>query len=118
MSMETYIIKGYGLWVADIKKLKIDIDDLEEYDTLRFDEQTESITLCKLGKDGIDWNNEITNYDNGILLFAQKTSSIFKAAYNSPEEMADEFKKSYGKYLPKNYNYIDNLVYGECTIWG
>lgn len=56
-------------------------------------------------------NNEVTK---GYFLPTIKSGSIFKSdnhlLYDTPQAMADEFKKEFGELLPKNFDYIKNLA--------
>jgi len=66
----------------------------------------EAIRLDELGDD--DFGDDTWNYScDTIYYFPIGTySSLFKAAYQSPEELARCMKSSYGKWLPDDLNEI------------
>lgn len=60
----------------------------------------------------------VINTDNNTFKIdinsASKSGSIFKSdnhlLYDTPKDMADEFKQEFGELLPKNFDYIKNLA--------
>lgn len=47
-------------------------------------------------------------------LYQENIIPVFKSdnhlLYDTPKDMADEFKKEFGELLPKNFDYIKNLA--------
>ena len=62
------------------------------------------------------------NYPEGLMLFARKQGTPFvnaKDQYVSVDEMAEEFRKDYGEYLPADFDWKAHLVWfeGARTYW-
>ena len=55
---------------------------------------------------------------DGAVFFSEKQGSVFsdpRKTYSSEKEMADEFRRKYGNYLPKNFDYVGRLVRFDAT---
>lgn len=126
MSMQSYAIQAYGLYVPyetlksnhdedefleihdslmDIGAMDFTVDDLED---------TEIHPITNTGN--VDFN-KILNED-AYILPCDKQPRLFNAPYRSKQEIADELKSSYSKYLPSDYDYLNNIVYGSYVTWG
>lgn len=127
MSMKTYFIYNYGLWISQETlnaKYKDDIDDI--IDDLRnlhsaMDFTTDDIDneeIHPLKSDGsIDYSIDLNN-DSGFLLPCSKSARIIGTAYESKADMIEDLKEQYQEFLPDNYNFEENIVYGEYSIFG
>lgn len=125
MSMKYYPCHEYGLYIPKddfnhlIQKYK-EVNDLNELDddevidyyleARDIDDTYTDYNACTLL---IDRTEEIEGY----FLPSQKNGSIFKSdthlLYNTPQDMADEFKAEFGELLPKDFDYIKNLAVYE-----
>ena len=130
MSMMYYPCHEYGLYIPKddfnhlIQRYKevndlTDVDDIEiidEYLEARdiddaYDHMYNACTLL------IDRTEEIEGY----FLPSQKNGSIFRSdthlLYNTPQDMADEFKAEFGELLPKEFDYVKNLAIYEYVYY-
>lgn len=125
MSMNYYPYHEYGLYIPKddfnhlIQKYK-EVNDLNELDddevidyyleARDIDDTYNDYNACTLL---IDRTEEIEGY----FLPSQKNGSIFKSdthlLYNTPQDMADEFKAEFGELLPKDFDYVKNLAVYE-----
>ena len=125
MSMNYYPCHEYGLYIPKddfnhlIQKYK-EVNDLNELDddevidyyleARDIDDTYNDYNACTLL---IDRTEEIEVY----FLPSQKNGSIFKSdthlLYNTPQDMADEFKAEFGELLPKDFDYVKNLAVYE-----
>lgn len=125
MSMNYYPCHEYGLYIPKddfnhlIQKYK-EVNDLNELDddevidyyleARDIDDTYNDYNACTLL---IDRTEEIEGY----FLPSQKNGSIFKSdthlLYNTPQDMADEFKAEFGELLPKDFDYVKNLAVYE-----
>ena len=123
--MKYYPCHEYGLYIPKddfnhlIQKYK-EVNDLNELDddevidyyleARDIDDTYTDYNACTLL---IDRTEEIEGY----FLPSQKNGSIFKSdthlLYNTPQDMADEFKAEFGELLPKDFDYIKNLAVYE-----
>ena len=53
-----------------------------------------------------------------LMLYAEKQPKPFKIAYQDIDEVIDEMKKNFGKYLPDNFNYREHLGNFSAVTWG
>lgn len=61
------------------------------------------------------------SYDGETTLYIlplDKEPGLFHAAYESIGEAVDELKKKYGKFLPPDYDYANNIYHLRGTIYG
>lgn len=125
MSMNYYPCHEYGLYIPKddfnhlIQKYK-EVNDLNELnddeiidyylEARDIDDTYNDYNACTLL---IDRTEEIEGY----FLPSQKNGSIFKSdthlLYNTPQDMADEFKAEFGELLPKDFDYVKNLAVYE-----
>ena len=125
MSMNYYPCHEYGLYIPKddfnhlIQKYK-EVNDLNELDddevidyyleARDIDDTYNDYNACTLL---IDRTEEIEGY----FLPSQKNGSIFRSdthlLYNTPQDMADEFKTEFGELLPKDFDYVKNLAVYE-----
>lgn len=125
MSMNYYPCHEYGLYIPKddfnhlIQKYK-EVNDLNELDddevidyyleARDIDDTYNDYNACTLL---IDRTEEIEGY----FLPSQKNGSIFKSdthlLYNTPQDMADEFKAEFDELLPKDFDYVKNLAVYE-----
>lgn len=123
--MNYYPYHEYGLYIPKddfnhlIQKYK-EVNDLNELDddevidyyleARDIDDTYNDYNACTLL---IDRTEEIEGY----FLPSQKNGSIFKSdthlLYNTPQDMADEFKAEFGELLPKDFDYVKNLAVYE-----
>ena len=55
---------------------------------------------------------------DGAVFFSEKQGSVFsnpRKTYSSEKEMADEFRRKYGNFLPENFDYVGRLVRFDAT---
>ena len=125
MSMNYYPCHEYGLYIPKddfkhlIQKYK-EVNDLNELDddevidyylkARDIDDTYNDYNACTLL---IDRTEEIEGY----FLPSQKNGSIFRSdthlLYNTPQDMADEFKAEFDELLPKDFDYVKNLAVYE-----
>ena len=123
--MNYYPCHEYGLYIPKddfnhlIQKYK-EVNDLNELnddeiidyylEARDIDDTYNDYNACTLL---IDRTEEIEGY----FLPSQKNGSIFKSdthlLYNTPQDMADEFKAEFGELLPKDFDYVKNLAVYE-----
>ena len=123
--MNYYPCHEYGLYIPKddfnhlIQKYK-EVNDLNELDddevidyyleARDIDDTYNDYNACTLL---IDRTEEIEGY----FLPSQKNGSVFKSdthlLYNTPQDMADEFKAEFGELLPKDFDYVKNLAVYE-----
>lgn len=120
MSMRDYSVHDFGYVFTDemidqlIDKLKP--NDIKSGDTYEMAEYMgleyigeftgEALHLDEKGDDVYN-NDTLTYSDESIFYFPISTySSLFQAAYQSPEELARSMKYSYGKWLPDDFDEI------------
>lgn len=123
--MNYYPCHEYGLYIPKddfnhlIQKYK-EVNDLNELDddevidyyleARDIDDTYNDYNACTLL---IDRTEEIEGY----FLPSQKNGSIFRSdthlLYNTPQDMADEFKAEFGELLPKDFDYVKNLAVYE-----
>jgi hypothetical protein len=126
-----YPCHEYGLYIPEhdfehlLKQYKKE-NDLEDVDDIKIiDEYLEAKNIEDTYNNMynactrlIDQTEEV----NGYFLPSQKSGSIFKSdthlLYNTPQDMADEFKAEFGELLPKDFNYAKNLALYEYVYYG
>ena len=132
MSMNYYPCHEYGLYIPKddfnhlIRKYK-EINDLKELD------DEEIINYYLEARDIEDTYDNLYNactlllnndkMEEGYFLPSQKKDgSIFKSdthlLFDTPQDMADEFKAEFGELLPEDFDYIKNLALYECVYYG
>lgn len=118
MSMRTYGISTYGLYIID--------RDLEDY------VNKHEIDECDVAEDaGMEWYNDADG--EAVPLFkgnafyvdesffiapADRFPTLFEAAYDSKEDVLRELKERFEKYLPENFDYEGRFVHYIGTIFG
>lgn len=138
MSMRDYAVNDYGLLMtkemlkAVASKVIENYSD-EEYDNNEMDfnyklyefgiiETISEFTgeAMKINIDGSDnWSNgECFNSECIYYTPASKYPSIFTAAYNNIDEMANEFKEKLGEYLPDGFDYKFYIRHIVGTYFG
>ena len=135
-------VTGYGL-VLDGKELysflekvyeTFDEDDKECADPQSPDEMIETIRDNYSGKyithDGYYYTDvempsfyAISENDVGLdcdflFFFSEKQPKIIGVAYNSKEELIQEFKDDLGKYLPDDFNWEDHIGGMSGVLYG
>ena len=132
MSMNYYPGHEYGLYIPKddfnhlIRKYK-EINDLNELD------DEEIINYYLEAKDIEDTYDNLYNactlllnneeMEEGYFLPSQKKDgSIFKSdthlLFDTPQDMADEFKAEFDELLPEDFDYIKNLALYEYVYYG
>lgn len=132
MSMKYHPCHAYGLYIPKddfnhlIRKYK-EVNDLNELDD---DEVIDYYLEARDIEDTYDNlynactlllnNNEV---EEGYFLPSQKKDgSIFKSdkhlLFDTPQDMADEFKAEFGELLPEDFDYIKNLALYEYVYYG
>lgn len=138
MSMRDYAVNDYGLLMtkemlkAVASKVIENYSD-EEYDNNEMDfnyklyefgiiETISEFTgeAMKINIDGSDnWSNgEYFNSECIYYVPALNYPSIFTAAYNNIDEMANEFKEKLGEYLPDDFDYKFYIRHIVGTYFG
>ena len=118
-----YPCHEYGLYIPehDFKYLLKQYKKINELDDVEDIEITDQYLEARDLEDTYhDWYSKCTllfsndDVTEGYFLPAIKSGSIFKSdnhlLYDTPKDMADEFKKEFGELLPKNFDYIKNLA--------
>ena len=131
ISRKYYPCHEYGLYIPKhdfeylLKQYK-KINDLENVDDI------EIINYYLEARDLEDTNSNMynactllinqTEEIEGYFLPSQKNGSIFRSdthlLYNTPQDMADEFKAEFGELLPKDFDYVKNLAVYEYVYYG
>lgn len=131
ISRKYYPCHEYGLYIPKhdfeylLKQYK-KINDLENVDDI------EIIDYYLEAKDLEDTNSNMynactllidrTEKVDGYFLPSQKSGSIFRSdthlLYNTPQDMADEFKAEFSELLPKDFDYVKNLAVYEYVYYG
>lgn len=132
MSMNYYPCHEYGLYIPKddfnhlIQKYK-EINDLNELD------DEEIINYYLEARNIEDTYDDLYNactlllnndeMEEGYFLPSQKKDgSIFKSdthlLFDTPQDMADEFKAEFGELLPEDFDYIKNLALHEYVYYG
>lgn len=138
MSMKDYAVDDYGLLMTE-ETLKIiaskyckdyteeDYDDDEAY----FNEKLydagiidhigeftgEAMEIDNDGKN--EWNTgEVYDWDTIYYVPISRMSTLFKATYNSMDELINEFKEKLGEYLPGDFDYRGNIRRIVGTYYG
>ena len=137
MSMHYAGESGYGMFLNNDEAVNFlteyakthdpeyDPDD-DYYDPMMFVYEEESLCLSDLTDDDYDMRGirhlnrdrvhpeDEDDFIDGIFLYSEKQGSIVAGSdslYDSLEEMADEFRKTYGDSLPDDFDYIDHLCF-------
>lgn len=120
MSMRDYSVHDFGYVFTEemIEQLidKLKPNNIEPGDTYEMAQYMgleyigeftgEALHLDEKGDDVYN-NDTLTYSDESIFYFPLSTySSLFQAAYQSPEELARSMKYSYGKWLPDDFDEI------------
>lgn len=127
MSMRDYAVHDYGIVFGEkeiefaSKILNIEDDDYEVAEEIGLEIISEFT-----GEANAINNKGISNYDNSInfnddvIMYGsiKKWSSLFSAAYSSMAELVQELKDSYGKYLPNDFDYANNIREISGTYFG
>lgn len=138
MSMRDYAVDDYGL-VFDGNHLQLlatqicdDYTD-EDYDKKRYgyyETVADELALEYISEftgeamyvndDGSpEWDaTDVYNADSIYYLGLSKYATLFKAAYNSVDDIINEFKTKIGKYLPDNFPYRDCFRHIVGTYFG
>lgn len=121
---------GYGLFLnmqeyEDFKKAYSEINDVQDAEDAFYSDDVFNAgfaILCEDPYDGrsichfadIDGEND-EDFADGLFLFAEKQGAIFledrSRAYANMNEMEEEFKAKFGKYLPGNFSYVDHIAW-------
>lgn len=132
MSMNYRPCHEYGLYIPKddfnhlIRKYK-EINDLNELDDEKvIDDQLEARDIEDTYDNLYNACTLLLNNDEmeeGYFLPSQKKDgSIFKSdthlLFDTPQDMADEFKAEFGELLPKDFDYIKNLALYEYVYYG
>lgn len=123
MTMHTYIVDNYGIFIPISQIKQATYDDLktleENGEIMMFDrDDIENIEIYPLKNIGdIDWYkpNEDTN---AVVFIANYRSSLYSPAYAKPSDLIKEIKDAYGKYFPDNYDFEANIVWAKYITWG
>lgn len=132
-----YALSGYGMFLCEAeaisaanafcKSLAENSDDYNDYENLyKFscesgatqvseDDGFEGRSIYPLNMDGTpDDGNPLDNPD-GLMFFSEKQGTILSgyvgATYQTLEEMANDLRKRYKKYLPDDFNYRKHLCF-------
>lgn len=142
MSMKDYAFDDYGLLLTEetlkILASKIVIAKGEEYsdelyendpefyndlvtDELDIEYNSEFTGEATLVKENgaEDWDDSIT-FNNDILRYVRvdKYPNLFRAAYNSIDDVVEEFKAKLGEHLPDDFDYRANFRHIVGTYYG
>lgn len=126
MSMRDYPVDDYGLLLTkDMMRSIVSkvIDDFEEIDEDEYGYALYEEGICEYigdftGEAGIlfddgtnDWIKTGEVYDGDIIYYIPISSypTLFKAAYNNMDDLIEEFKSKVGDYLPKDFNYREQI---------
>ena len=141
MSMREYAVYDYGMLLTlDMMKTlaKMHCEDFTEdefeEDKFAFYEEVENVFGGEIeyisdftgeakyiedsGSD--EWGSD-TEYFNGDYIYyipINRMASLFQAPYRDMEDMIADFKSRVGKYMPKDFDYRNNLRHIIGTYWG
>lgn len=135
MSMRDYPVDDYGLLLTkDMMRSIVSkvIDDFEEINEDEYGDALYEEGICEYigdftGEAGIlfddgtnDWIKTGEVYDGDIIYYIPISSypTLFKAAYNNMDDLIKEFKSKVGDYLPKDFNYREQIRHIVGTYFG
>ena len=134
MSMREYAYEDYGLVLElDVMKYictrKFPEDEYDEDDDVVQALYDTDFCTCAgqftgeafyINDDGRDdWNcSQSYSCDELYYIPFGGYPSLFKAPYNSIDEIVDEFKEKIGEFMPPDYDYRANLKHIIGTVWG
>ena len=139
MSMRNYAVNDYGLLMTYEMMKTVVMKECEdyseeeyEYDSFGFNDNLyekgiveyisdftgEVIDICDDGTDNYFSSSDIYTSDVIYYVPCRNISTLFKAAYNSIDEMIDEFKGEMGKYFPDDFDYRKYIRHIVGTYYG
>ncbi|HZK27071.1 MAG TPA: hypothetical protein VFD00_06005 [Thermoclostridium sp.] len=117
MSMKTYGVSDYGLYVTneDLKN-HADNNEADEY------EVAENAGMFYYSNaDGTAYslftNNEFDVGEYFYIAPVKRYPSFFAKGYENKEELLCELKEQYGKYLPEDFDYENKCVHYAGTVF-
>ena len=135
MSMRDYPVDDYGLLLTkDMMRSIVSkvIDDFEEINEDEYGDALYEEGICEYigdftGEAGILFDDGTNNwiktgevYDGDIIYYIPISSypTLFKAVYNNMDDLIEEFKSKVGDYLPKDFNYREQIRHIVGTYFG
>lgn len=136
MSMRDYAVNDYGL-VFNSNHMQLLASQLcDDYTDEGYKEDGRAYDEAVADILALEWISDFTgeaiyveddaawgdaNYYNSELIYylgISKYPTLFKAAYNTVDDVIEEFKTKVGKYLPDNSPYRDRFRYIVGTYFG
>lgn len=137
MSMREYGVQEYGLVLTKEEALNFakryieldcpeikDIDECEDWEIIDYYEfntiSSFSGEATKLNADGFSDCNDFIEYDDETVYYLSAIyyPNLFYKAYNDYNELLNEFKTDYSKYLPKDFKYEEHIRIITGSYWG
>jgi hypothetical protein len=131
MSMRDYAVDDYGIIIGEDefaymsehydgegdKSCYYDVlEDLAEYNG---EFTGEAHLINEDGTTDYGGRNTLSFSDDATWYFSiPKWGTLFKVAYNNMDELVQDMKEKYGKYLPPDYDYIKNIRHIIGTYYG
>lgn len=124
MTMNTYQIDNYGIFISISQIKQATYDDLktleENGEVMMFErDDIEDIEIYPLTDIGhIDWHTPWNEDSNAVVFIANNRPSLYSTAYAEPNNLIKEIKDAYGKYFPDDYDFEANIVWAKYITWG
>lgn len=141
MGMREYGVNEYGLVLSDetmrhlasklcstyseaeYEENKYDFNEAVEYKLPCEYISTFSGDAVKIAEDGVDdWFSpgNYESYDDDMIYYIpfNRYPTLFSAAYANMREVIEEMKRKVGKYLPSDFDYMDNIRHIVGTYYG
>jgi len=100
---------------------EIDADEFREFmedEGFSYDGDLEYSRLSPVNEKGINWPGCIEGEEEVYCYQLGQFPQLFKAAYNSLDEIVAEIKKEIGHLLPDNYDIAKHIYYVEGVYFG
>lgn len=115
MSYQAYNGQVYGLYIESKDVFEV-YDELLDLGAVFIDESFEDITIESAVNDST-FDNENKPLEDVCILPLGNWPTLLTQAYKSEEEMNSELKDKYGKFLPLDYDYHNNIVYATYVVY-
>lgn len=117
MSMRTYGVNEYGLYVS--AEALEDYAEKHELDVYEVAEEAGLVYFSDADGEGVSLfnDNEFSVDEYFYIGCLNKYPSLFEQAYKDKEEVLEEVKEKFQKYLPVDYDFESNVIHYMGTIF-
>lgn len=115
MSYQAYNGQVYGLYIESNDVLEV-YDELLDLGAVFIDESFEDITIESAINDST-FDNEDKPLEDVCILPLGNWPTLLTQAYKSEDEIISELKEKYGKFLPQDYDYRNNVVCATYVVY-